>query len=74
MCSSDLLHFPREVGRDAHAAVSGDVLSHLVLAWGWLPAALVGVGAVVFAPYAITRARHEEISTELRRRRAAPEA
>ncbi|WP_296595200.1 MFS transporter [Phenylobacterium sp.] len=65
----DLLHFPREVGRDAHAAVSGDVLSHLVLAWGWLPAALVGVGAAIFAPYAITRARHEEISTELRRRR-----
>lgn len=48
-----------------------DVLSHLVLAWGWVPAVLVSFGALVFAPYAINRARHDEISAELRLRRAA---
>lgn len=66
----DLLHFPREVGRQVHAAVDPNVLSHLALAWGWAPAALVGVGAVVFSPYAITRARHEEITAALRVRRS----
>jgi len=67
----DVLHFPREVGRQANAAIDHDVLSHLVLAWGWLPALLACIGAVVFSPYALTRARHEAITAELRRRRAA---
>ncbi len=69
----DALRFPRDVGRQVHAVVSEDVLSHLTLAWGWVPALLVGIGAVVFAPYAITRARHETITAELRRRRATAE-
>lgn len=69
----DALRFPRDVGRQVHAVVSEDVLSHLTLAWGWVPAVLVGIGAMVFAPYAITRARHEAITTELRRRRATAE-
>ncbi|MBA3904869.1 MAG: hypothetical protein C0522_14545, partial [Rhodocyclaceae bacterium] len=42
----DLLRFPRDVGRQVNAVVSEDVLSHLVLAWGWVPAALVGLGAL----------------------------
>lgn len=67
----DLLRFPREVGRQVNAVVDPDVLSHLVLAWGWIPATLVGLGALVFAPYAITRARHEQITADLRLRRAA---
>ena len=66
----DMLRFPREVGRQVGAVVSEDVLSHLVLAWGWIPAALVGLGALVFAPYAITRARQEVISTSLKVKRA----
>jgi glycoside/pentoside/hexuronide:cation symporter, GPH family len=66
----DLLRFPREVGQQVNAVVSEDVLSRLVLAWGWVPAVLVGLGALVFAPYAITRARHEQITAELRVRRA----
>jgi GPH family glycoside/pentoside/hexuronide:cation symporter len=66
----DLLHFPRDVGRQVHAVVSEDVLSHLVLAWGWIPAALVGVGALVFAPYAITRKQHEVIAAALKLKRA----
>jgi len=67
----DLLRFPREVGQQANAVVSEDVLSHLVLAWGWIPAVLVGLGALVFAPYAITRARHEQITAALKVKRAA---
>lgn len=66
----DLLRFPRDVGRQVNAVVSEDVLSHLVLAWGWVPAALVGLGALVFAPYAITRARHEHITAALKVKRA----
>jgi GPH family glycoside/pentoside/hexuronide:cation symporter len=67
----DLLRFPREVGRQVHAVVSEEVLSHLVLAWGWIPAALVGLGALVFAPYAITRKHHEGIAAGLKIKRAA---
>ena len=65
----DMLRFPREVGRQVNAVVPEDVLAHLTLAWGWAPAALVGLGALIFAPYAITRARHEQITAELRLRR-----
>ena len=66
----DLLRFPRDVGRQVNPVVDPDVLSHLVLSWGWIPAALVGLGALVFAPYGITRVRHEQITAELRVRRA----
>ena len=67
----DLLHFPKEAGRDVAAAVPEDVLRSLVLAWGVLPAGLCVVGALVFYPYAITRARHDAISAALRVKRAA---
>ncbi len=67
----DFLHFPREVGRQAHAVVAPEVLSHLVLAWGWLPAGLVGIGALVFAPYAIDRQRQAEVAAGLKVQRAA---
>jgi GPH family glycoside/pentoside/hexuronide:cation symporter len=67
----DLMDFPREVGRQAHAVVDESVLSSLALAWGPLPAALAVVGAVIFAPYAISRAKHEHILAALRRERAA---
>jgi len=67
----DLLHFPKEAGRHVGAVVPEDVLRSLVLAWGPLPAALCVLGAVIFAPYAITRARHDALSAELRAKRAA---
>lgn len=67
----DVLKFPRELGRQVNAAAPEEVLSHLTLAWGWLPALLVGVGAIVFSPYALSRARHEQITAALRQRRAA---
>lgn len=67
----DLLHFPREVGRQVHAVVAPEVLGHLTLAWGWIPAALVGIGVLIFAPYAISRTKHDEILAALKVKRAA---
>ncbi len=66
----DLLRFPKEAGRQVDAVIPEDVLSHLVLAWGPLPAALCVLGGIVFAPYAISRARQEHIAAELKVRRA----
>lgn len=68
----DLLRFPREAGRQVHAVVSEDVLAGLILGWGPLSALFCLVGAVIFVPYAITRARHEVIIAEIRIRRARP--
>ena len=66
----DLLRFPRDAGRQINAVIPEDVLANLVLAWGPLPAALCVVGGLVFAPYAISRARQEHISADLKIRRA----
>ncbi len=67
----DLLRFPRDVGRQVDATIAEDVLRGLVIGWGPLPALLCVLGAVIFAPYAISRARHEQIAADLRTRRAA---
>jgi GPH family glycoside/pentoside/hexuronide:cation symporter len=66
----DLLRFPREAGRNPDAVIDESVLAGLVLAWGPFCAGLCVIGALIFAPYAITRARHNEIIESLRRRRA----
>jgi glycoside/pentoside/hexuronide:cation symporter, GPH family len=70
----DFMRFPRELGRQVNAAIPEDVLASLLLAWGPLPAGLCILGVIVFAPYAITRRRHDEIATDLRARRAAAAA
>lgn len=67
----DFLRFPREVGRQANAVISEEILAGLVLAWGPLCSGLTFLGALVFAPYAINRARHSEIAQALRNRRSA---
>jgi glycoside/pentoside/hexuronide:cation symporter, GPH family len=66
----DLLRFPREVGRQVNAVIDEQVLSGLVLAWGPLCAFLSFLGALVFAPYAITRIRQAEITAALKVQRA----
>lgn len=66
----DLLRFPRDAGRQVDAVISEDVLAGLAFGWGPLPALLCLIGAFVFAPYAINRARHEEIVAALRKKRA----
>ncbi len=66
----DLLRFPRDAG---HGGVTPPeaMLGSLILAWG-PGAAVLGVAAiVVFAPYAISRRRHDEIAAQLRPRRLA---
>lgn len=65
----DFLNFPREAGRQVNAVISEDVLSSLVVAWGPFPAFLCLLGAIVLAPYAISRSRHEVVMRELRERR-----
>lgn len=67
----DLLRFPAEAGRQVGAVIPETVLSSLILAWGPLPAVMCIVGGLIFAPYAITRARHEEIAAALKLKRAA---
>lgn len=66
----DLMNFPREAGKHVGAVVDPDVLRTLVLAWGPLPSAMCILGALIFMPYAITRARHDEITTALKLKRA----
>jgi len=67
----NVLHFPKEVGRQIHAHVDEGTLAGLVIVWGPVPALISLAGALVFAPYAITRAKHEIMLVELKRRRAA---
>jgi glycoside/pentoside/hexuronide:cation symporter, GPH family len=66
----DLLRFPREVGRQVNAVVEEPVLIGLVFAWGIVPAVLCLVGAAVFMPYAISRARQTKIAAALKVKRA----
>ena len=67
----DLMRFPREAGKQVGAVVDADILSTLVLAWGPLPSAMCVVGALIFLPYAITRARHDEVAAALKVKRAS---
>jgi GPH family glycoside/pentoside/hexuronide:cation symporter len=69
----DFLHFPQDAGQQAHAVIPESVQAGLVACWSLLPAALCLIGALVFAPYAISRARHAEIATRLREKRAREE-
>jgi len=66
----DLLHFPRELGRQVNAMIDEPVLASLVVAWGIVPAMLCLAGAAVFWPYAISRTRHAEIAAALKTKRA----
>ncbi|MCG9916922.1 MAG: MFS transporter [Phenylobacterium sp.] len=67
----DALRFPREAGRAVGVELPADVLTRLLLAWGPGSALVALVAMVLFAPYAVGRLRQQEISTEIRRRRAA---
>ena len=65
------LHFPKEVGRQVNAVIAEPTLAGLVIVWGPLCAGISVVGALIFAPYAITRVRHAAMLAELKKRRAA---
>jgi GPH family glycoside/pentoside/hexuronide:cation symporter len=67
----DLMRFPREAGTHVGAVIPEDVMGKLILAWGFVPATLAVVGAVIFMSYAIGRSRQEEIAAALKVKRAA---
>jgi glycoside/pentoside/hexuronide:cation symporter, GPH family len=67
----DILHFPKEMGRQVHAVIDESVLASLVVAWGPVPALLCLLGALAFWPYRITRVRQAEIAAGLKVKRAA---
>lgn len=66
----DAMRFPREAGRAVGIELPADVLTRLLLAWGPGSAVVALIAMVLFAPYAVGRMRHEEISAEIRRRRS----
>jgi glycoside/pentoside/hexuronide:cation symporter, GPH family len=45
------------------------VLAGLALGWGPLSAALTFIGAIIFLPYGVSRARQAQIAEALRARR-----
>ena len=65
----DLIGFPHDAGHPG-VVLSAAVLDGLILAWGPGAALVAAAGILVFAPYAITRERHDVIAAELRARRA----
>ncbi|MBX3481959.1 MFS transporter [Phenylobacterium sp.] len=67
----DLMHFPAQAGAKVGAAIPEDVIGKLILAWGFVPATMSVIGALIFMPYAITRVRHAEIAAGLKVKRAA---
>ena len=67
----DALRFPKEAGRHVGAILPEDLIRHLMILWGPLPAILAIVSAVMLLPYMISRTRHEGIAAELRTKRAA---
>lgn len=67
----DMLHFPKAAGRQIHAVLPEDLLAGLAFAWGPAAGLIAAVATVMLIPYAITRARHDEIAAELKVKRAA---
>jgi GPH family glycoside/pentoside/hexuronide:cation symporter len=63
----DLISFPRTVSAEDVTVIPETVQSQLVLIWGPLPSLVAILSMVVFSSYAITRARHREISLALGR-------
>ena len=66
----DLLHFPKEAGRQIGVALPEDLLAGLAIAWGPAAGAIAGISALMLIPYGITRARHDEIAARLKVKRA----
>ena len=65
----DLIRFPGDIGQKVGALLPHDVQVRLVLVWGPLPAVVAVISMLIFVSYGITRARHAEIATALRRKR-----
>jgi GPH family glycoside/pentoside/hexuronide:cation symporter len=70
--SLDLIGFPKDVAHQTAANLGPGVLSRLMLVHGPGAAILGAVALLIFAPYAISRARQSEIAQALDLRRALP--
>ena len=66
----DLLKFPKEAGRQVGVVLPESLQSHLMIAWGPAAAVLGVIATLMLLPYAITRARHDDITARLRIKRA----
>ncbi|WP_293902620.1 MFS transporter [Phenylobacterium sp.] len=66
----DLIRFPKDIGHQVGALLPYEVQVRLVLVWGPLAAVIAVISMLIFVSYGITRARHDEIASELRRKRA----
>lgn len=62
----DVIQFPKDVARTVAVELPVDLQHRLVLIWGPGPAILALVSLLMFATYALTRARHAEIVRKLR--------
>jgi len=64
----DLIHFPKMDGPGAGALLPAEMQSRLVSIWGPVPALIAVTALLILSAYSITRARHDQISSELARR------
>lgn len=67
----DLVGFPKEAGREAHAVLAPDVLSGLALTFGPISGIIAVIASAWLIPYRITRERHLTLSEALKAKRAA---
>ena len=65
----DLIHFPRSAGQRVQTALPEAMQFRLVSIWGPVPAVIAIAALIILASYSITRARHDQISDELARRK-----
>lgn len=66
----DLIRFPKGAGLEPGGPLPEAVQVGLMIVWGPTAGVIGIVAMVMFASYAITRRRHDEISEALRRKRA----
>ena len=66
----DLMGFPHDAGQHANLIMPEPILARLILAWGPGCAVIGAIALATFLPYAITRRRHDELTTELRAKHA----
>jgi GPH family glycoside/pentoside/hexuronide:cation symporter len=65
----DLIRFPSDIGHRVGAILPHAVQARLVFVWGPLASVIAVISMLIFASYAITRARHAEIAEALKARR-----
>ena len=65
----DLIRFPRAAGQEVAAVLPQAMQDRLVSIWGPVPAIIAVAALLILAAYGITRARHEQIASELLRRK-----